>query len=61
MMSANVKKRRRAKSGERVPAELVISHDLDVIDDEFLDPIELKRRAVEDANASFDKFSREFA
>lgn len=60
-MSANVKKRRRAKSGERVPAELVISHDLDVIDDEFLDPIELKRRAVEDANASFDKFSREFA
>lgn len=45
----------------KLPLDLVINHDLEVFDDEFLDPLEVRRRAIEDANASFDKFARELA
>ncbi len=43
------------------PLDVIVNHDLDTIDDEILDPIEVRRRAAADAKSSFEKFSHQLA
>ncbi len=62
-MSVNQKTDRKMtkRTENATPIDFVINHDLDAIDEDFLNPMEVKRRAIADANASFEKFARELA
>lgn len=60
-MAKQRKVKPRKETSSRRKSKAVVKHDADLLEEERLTPLEIKKRAKDDANAAFDKFVHELA